>query len=324
MEGVRHRGHSSLERFLFADRSLVGLGLYRIVFCALVALEAIRWLPYSSELFSMESYHQPYLYSLRITSLESSLMCALLILTSLLASLGYFTRFHLCLTLVLFSALHGVDQIAEKAVETIIIVVLAILIMSPCGHVLSVDNWMQERPRLLKTTIFWQRLLQFHFAQIYFFAGVTKITVPEWPTGAVALQSMHGRWGSEFGVWLSGLLPDVCVRALGLGTILFELLIGFFLFQPKTNRAAVGCALLFHLGIELTMNVGTLGLHFLAADLFVLLAPEHWKNAEESLRRYLGTICGWVHERAFPLAGYQSIFGPVRRAIPDAELKESP
>jgi hypothetical protein len=83
---------------------------------------------------------------------------------------------------------------------------------------------------------------------------------------------LHSRWATELGVWLSGALPAWAASVLAWGTIFYELAAAPFLLWPRTRRVAIVAGLFFHLGVQATLAVGSLGPHFVLA-LLLLFPP---------------------------------------------------
>lgn len=268
-------GYEAWNRYFFSEMAVDSLALYRVFFCLVVFFEAMSWLPYSEELFSTEGFHVRYtFFSAQMSPLEAKAFVILLGVCSLSAAIGYYTRLNLVLTLVCYAFLHSVDFINEKAVETIVMVVLSILIFSPCNRLYSLDVYLGRLQRREKGVVFFQRLLQWEFVQIYFFCGVTKMMTPEWPTGKVIIDSLTGRWASDAGIWLSGLIPEWAIRGAGFGTIIFELFVGVLLLTRPLRWLGVVLCLAFHLSIEIFLDIGSLGRQFMAADLFLFFNPD--------------------------------------------------
>ena len=267
--------YEAWNRYFFSEMALDSLAMFRMFFCLVICFEAIHWLPYSTELFSTDGFHVPYsFFSAQLSPFEAKATVLLLCAFSLSAALGFFTCFSLVFTLFFYLVLHSVDFIDEKAVETIVIPVLPVLIFSPCNRVYSLDVYFGRIKRQEKGVVFFQRLLQWQFVQIYFFCGVTKMMSPGWPPGGVLIDSLTGRWASDLGVWVSGWIPNWAIRGGGFGTIIFELFIGVMLLTRPLRWLGVLMCVGFHIGIDLFLNIGSLGRQFLVADLLLFFNPD--------------------------------------------------
>ena len=118
------------------------------------------------------------------------------------------------------------------------------------------------------------RLLQLQFAQVYFFAGLTKVFAAGWPAGTVLSLSLSSRWATEFGLWLAPQTPEVVTRALSIVTILYELVGPWLLFVPWARPWVIALGLSLHLGIQCALGVGWLGPHFALALVTLYAEPE--------------------------------------------------
>lgn len=263
------------EAFLHREIPVEAVAAYRVGFGLLIAVEACTWLPYTRELFSSEGFHVP-LWDLPAPSpLVARALTALLVLAAGCFAIGLFTRTANAVTLAIWTYLQALDQIDEKAIHSIVVVVLALLLFTPSGAALSLDalgRRRADRPRTHDAFVF--RLIQFEFAQVYFFAGITKMTNPAWVSGSVLHHVVSSRWATDLGIWMSGWLPPLATRAGGLATILYELFAGLLLFLPAFRPWAIAAGVAFHLGIQSTLSIGFLGPHFLLALLVLFPEPE--------------------------------------------------
>jgi uncharacterized membrane protein YphA (DoxX/SURF4 family) len=244
-------------------------------------LESCVWALNSRELFSTDGFHVANWSWVPVPAPPVALTMSLtLVLSSLMLALGLWTRFALILTLFLWSYFYGLDTINEKAAQTISIICMSILLFSACDNRLSLDNFLRRRRGLpqkpAQTSVFFLRLLQIEFAQIYFFSGISKMSNPDWVNGNAFYYILNSRWATDLGIFLSANHPDLVARIGGLGTILFELFQGLFLFIPPLRPVAIAMGVMFHTGIQLTLWIGTLGAHFILALVILFPEPESW------------------------------------------------
>jgi hypothetical protein len=277
------RGGAPARGFWLRQAPVDSLCLYRAGFCLLLLADAASWLPHAEELFSSEGFHLGLLAPLAPPPALATFLCAALAASALLAAVGLWTRASLAVTAVLWSFLYAIDQINEKAITSIAILVLAILLASPSAARYSLDDWLARRRGLERrpgtASIFPLRLLQLEFAQVYFFAGLVKLFVPGWRDGTIPLRSLRSQWATDLGVWISGWAPEILIRAGGWGTILFELTAPFCLFIPRARAAWIAAGVLFHAAIAATLSVGSLSPHFILALLLLFPAPETFSRA---------------------------------------------
>ena len=271
---------NAAERFLHSLRAYWhgpipsdGLCVFRVLFGLTVSGEAMIWLRHAPELFSTQGFQVPRWFETALSPAAATGLCALLVLSTLCVAVGFQTRAAIYVTLCIQLYLYGVDTLNEKAVFSIILFVLFVLLFSDCSQQFSVDAYLNRKKQRQHDSrlicAFPLRLLQLHFVQIYFFAGVVKMMSPTWSSGYALLGILDDRWASPFGVWLTKVLPVTFFRMATLGTVLFELFIGVFLLLPQTRHAAILVAIAFHLGIQTTMTIESLGIHFLLALMFL-------------------------------------------------------
>jgi uncharacterized membrane protein YphA (DoxX/SURF4 family) len=286
---------ASLERFeddlLHRPVPVEPLCLYRAGFGLLIFLEAATWLPHTRELFSNEGFHLPMWQLDHPSPPLAAAACVTLVVAALCLALGFFTRWANAFVLVFWTLLYAQDRIDTKAIHSIIVVILAILLFTPSGAAFSIDarraaRWGDGVPRTT-TCALGQRLIQLEVAQVYFFCGVTKMTNPEWVDGSVFYRVFDSRWASDLGIWVSGWLPPRAARAGGLLTILYELLAPFLLFQRSLRPFVIVAGIAFHLGIQSVLSIGSLGAHFLLALVILFPDPEGVRDLARRLQHPL-------------------------------------
>ncbi len=255
---------------------LDALCLYRAGIGLLLGAEAATWLPHTTELFSADGFHLGFLARFAPPPALAFGLCLLLVLGAAAVAIGWHTRTAVAATLLLWFFLYGIDQINEKSLHSIAIVVLAILLFSPCGARYSCDDWLRRRRGLPRhpdlACALPLRLLQLEFAQVYFFAGIAKIFSPGWVDATVLTRALASHWATGVGVWASGWLPDLALRLAALLVVLYEVLAPFLLFVRWARPWVIGVGVMFHVGIQAALFVGFLGLHFLLA--LLLLYPD--------------------------------------------------
>ncbi len=263
--------------FWHGPRSVEPLCLYRMGFGALLCLESIYHLLYTTELYSSAGFHVPLL---PVPAPPPALAFAIgiaLVVTTACVALGLFTRTAIILTAALWGYCYALDGINERTIHSVVLVVMAILLFSPCQLQLSLDARRARargRPSRLEACAFTTRLLQLEFAHIYFFSGIAKMMNPEWVNGTVTARLFNSRFATELAQSLSGTVPDELLRLGGLGTILFEVTAGFLLFVPWARPWVIILGLGFHASIQLLLYVGTFGLHFMWALLVLFPEPD--------------------------------------------------
>jgi hypothetical protein len=246
--------------YWFGETDALPLVLYRIGFGTLLFTEAIHRLSYTTELFSSEGFHLPAIPVPIPGPAGAFWLVVASGISALALAVGARSRIAAVVTALTWAWLYCIDQINERALHSIVIMVAVLLAISDSGTM-----WSLDAKRLGTRVTAWAtplRLLQLQFAQIYFFAGVGKLYSEGWVEGEVLHRSMSSRWATPLGLWVAHAMPTVGWRALGLSTILYEMVGTWLLFVPWARRYVIAVGFGFHIGIELCLHVGWLGWHF--------------------------------------------------------------
>ena len=251
------------------------LALSRVLVGIFLLIYWLRYFPYVRILFSADGLCFPLLDSPGAFSqihsssdlvgwlvAEPSLARAwtlylLTVLTAVGFTAGLFFRASAGLHLLLW-AYHWVIYIgaADYSYDRDFYLVVAFLALSPCAQALSVDA-RRKGPGYPPTVELWvQRLLCVHLAITYFGAGVSKILAPAWSDGKVLL----GIWSSDWGTSLAWTLLNLGIplwfwNMAIVGVVLFQLAIGFLLFNRRWSGLALVGGTFFHLCNALTMGL---------------------------------------------------------------------
>jgi len=278
--------HSSRADHWLGATDPLPLALYRAGFGALLCGECLTRLPYAKELYSSVGFHRS---GVGAWAPPPSVAYAFVLVAAAGAaaiSLGWRTRAASVVTLAAWTWLHAIDQINEKALHSVIVVVLALLALSDAGAARSLDARRAggDAPAVWATPL---RLLQLQFAQVYFFAGVAKLFAAGWITGSVLQLSLSSRWATDTGLWVASWIPDVAVRLLALLTILYELVGPWLLFVPWARPWVIAFGVSLHLGIQSTLSIGWLGSHFILALVTLYPDPATWRRVFAYVRARL-------------------------------------
>jgi hypothetical protein len=277
---------SRLEGALHREIPVEPIAVYRAGVGLLIFLEACTWLGHTRELFSCDGFRLPGCALPTLSAAGALVLSAALVVAALGLALGLFTRWANACVLVLFTILVEEDGIDQKAIHSILIVVLTLLLFTPSGAALSLDALRKRGKETRTHGAFVCRLIQLEFAQVYFFAGLTKMTNASWVSGDVLFHVLSGRWATPLGIWISGWLSPLAARTGALGTILYELFAPVLLFIPCVRPWVITAGVLFHLGIQGTLSIGFLGPHFLLALLVLFPEPEAVRSVLEWMLRF--------------------------------------
>ncbi len=282
------KDNTAFNEFWHKQIPVDSLCLYRLGVGVFLCFEACGWLPFTRELFSNQGFHIGVFERLAPTPFWALALCWLLVVFAAMVAAGFRTHLAIFSSLILLVFLNGIDTINEKAVHTVLEIALLFLLLCPCGARYSLDDILRQKKRIQRlsrhTCAFPLRLLQIYFAQTYFFFGLVKRLNGRWVHGLELAPILRGRWASDAGVWVSG-APDIFIQAASLATILYELFAGFLLFVPWARDGVRSFGILFHLIIQVTLNVEYLGAHFIWALMILFGDPEIISRQAVSFRR---------------------------------------
>jgi hypothetical protein len=211
---------------------------------------------------------------------------------------GLATRVACASLLVLQGWVFFADRMNFRNHPYFFLLVLALLLVSPCDETLSVRAWLRGRRTLdamlhpPARALTAQRLIQLQITIVYVYAALMKLN-PQYLSGSVIAQQAAtwlGRDGSGAGdlaapgavaagvALAAGGVADAPERAplwiaLAWGSIALELFLATALWSPRLRAPAMLLGGLFHLGLGVLMQVWTFSVSYLAAYL-LFLDPE--------------------------------------------------
>lgn len=233
----------------------------------------------------------------------------LFLLLNLLFALGLFTRFTGVATWLASLSYIQRAQTSLFGMDTITSILLFYLMVAPCGRVWSMDRlleiWRARRkglpvPEVQATSeaTFFQRLMQIHFAIIYFGAGTSKLMGASWWQGT-ALWSCLANYSfapMQYDGYMTLLeylvanryIWELVMSFMAVFTLVLELGFPFAVWMPQARLPFMILAILFHTGIGILM-----GLRIFSFMMCVLVLS--FARPEEVLGtfRYFGSLLGW-------------------------------
>jgi len=169
--------------------------------------------------------------------------------------LGCCTRLAVVLTWMLSVSFDSINSYLGNAGDTIRIILLLYLMLSPCGAAWSVDAWWKKRPGPVFVHPWPIRLLFVQMILIYFMNGLYKACGTAWLDGS----SLHFVLGdvalARFSqAWLP--LAPIVIRLLTWSVLAWELTFPVLVLWNWPRRFALFFGVMFHLGIWATMELG--------------------------------------------------------------------
>jgi hypothetical protein len=168
----------------------------------------------------------------------------------------------------------NLDPYIHHAGDTVRIIILFYLMLTPCGAVWSLDAWLRRqfggREGPLYVAPWALRLLFVQMVVIYFFNGVFKLAGAGWREGNVLhyvlADPAQTRWSyDELPV------PWWASQALTWTVLAWEILFPLLVLMPMTRVVALMMGVAFHLGIGLLIELGVFPLYMIC--LYLPLLP---------------------------------------------------
>jgi hypothetical protein len=186
--------------------------------------------------------------------------------------------------------------------DTMMLILLLYIQIGPSGATWSLDRWLQERwaraegkePPPVEPSVmanFAIRMIQFHFAFIYFASGTSKLLGATWWSGTalnlVVLNPSFAPmdWAPYLGFvrFLSRQrwMWEIAMTGSIVGTLLLEVSFIFLVWQTQWRWVMISAAVLLHTGIGLIMGLTTFSLmmmimvaSFLPPEVLQQVGPE--------------------------------------------------
>ncbi len=219
---------------------------------------------------------------------------ALFMLQILALIVGFYPRFQAACLFVWLLSLHHRNNLIWDGEDVLFRIICFLLIWMPLGRVWSIDS-KRKSPNGNGDVPAWPlRLLQIELTCLYFSAVLSKLSGTAWRDGtALYYVSKLGEFSGRMPI-TAGLFEIMwLVAILTWLTIAVELLLVFGVWVPKMRLPTVVIGMLFHLGIELTMNL------FLFQWLMILILSTHlryedWEAVGNAFARFNAVLKGRI------------------------------
>lgn len=263
---------ASWNRFFFAPESPLPIAVFRIVYGALVAITLLLLSPDWLNWYGTHAWVSPAtmhrlepgtrinLFALLPQS--DAWICAFLILVlaaAICLSAGFLTRLS---SVIVFLGLASIDQrnlYILHGGDTFLRLAGFFLMFAPAGAALSVDRWLRMRRGKPDTALIpirpWaQRMIQFELSLLYFAAFWWKAQGTPWVQGTALGYVYHLDELRRFPV------PDFFMNPTMIsletwGTLALEFSLGVLIWFKDIRYYLLAVATVFHLAIELTLNI---------------------------------------------------------------------
>jgi len=244
----------------------IGLGLVLLVDLTVFSLDASLWYSSAGSLSYAESRQLVDTDTLTLFALfdntpgKVAAYLAVLILAVALFLIGFYARVQAVVIFVMLASLHHRNHLMLEGEDVLMRLLSFFCIFLPLDHWCSVRSWWRRRkggPAFAQEAPVWPwRLIQFQMTLLYVSTAVVKLHGPEWIDGTAMyyVSRLDDVFiGNFLPDWLLNSLP--CLRLLTWGVLVFETVLPLALWIRQTRRWFLYAALLFHLAIDLNMNL---------------------------------------------------------------------
>lgn len=143
--------------------------------------------------------------------------------------------------------------------------VLFYLLWADCSRVWSVDARLGTVGAPWTTATIWPlRLVRLQVAVIYLNSGISKLMLPEWQNGTAVYYSLKSNVFQRFPGGIPAGMEAFATFAT-YATLFFELGFAFMVLSRRSRKLALAAGVAMHLGIALTMELGTFSWVMLAS-----------------------------------------------------------
>jgi hypothetical protein len=179
----------------------------------------------------------------------------LLGLHACLLLIGYRPRLQICAALVWLISFQSRNPLVVNGQDAVLRLIGLFLALAPLGARWSLDGYL-GRAASARISYAPLRFLQIQIALVMFSAGVWKLRGDDWTDGTALyyVTRLEGFWGN---LPLPAALESspAVLRVATFATLALELSVPILIWWPRTRRAALALALLFHAGLAYAMNL---------------------------------------------------------------------
>jgi len=235
------------------------LAIFRIAFGVLMGISILRFMlkGWVFTLYIQPKFFFPFFGWDWLKPLPGNLMYgvfALLLLSAVFIALGLFYRLSIAIFFVVFTYVELIDKTNYLNHYYFISLIAFLMIFVPAGKICSLDNLLFKRKSIQFTANGFILLLQIQMFTLYFFAGIAKLN-QDWLLNAQPLKIwlppynylpligpyLEKEWVAFFASWFG------CI---------YDLLIGFLLFNHRTVKWGYFLVVTFHLATAMFFNIG--------------------------------------------------------------------
>lgn len=249
----------SLKKYLLNEKSIAPLVVFRIAFGALMLASITRFIykGWVHSMYIMPKVYFPF-YGFEwvkpLSPVGMYIVFGLMLVACVGIILGAFYRLSAVLFFLLFTYVELIDKTNYLNHYYFISLVSFLLIFIPAHKSFSIDNIRLKKQDSTSAPAFYLLLLQLQMFVVYFFAGIAKLNydwlfeaqplkiwLPAFSHYPVIGSFMEKEWVAYLFCWFG------CI---------YDLSIGFFLFNRRTVNIAYVFVIIFHAATALFFNIG--------------------------------------------------------------------
>jgi uncharacterized membrane protein YphA (DoxX/SURF4 family) len=239
--------------------NIAPLVIFRIAFGALMFISITRFIAkgWVYNMYIMPKMFFPY-YGFEwvkpLPGIGMYLVFVLLLLASLGILLGLFYRFSAVLFFLLFTYVELIDKTNYLNHYYFVSLVSFLIIFLPAGRAFSLDNRLFKRPDINHVSYLFLLILQLQMFTVYFFAGIAKLNY-DWLFEAQPLRMWLPAF-SHYPLVGNYMEADWLAYLFSWFGCIYDLSIGFLLFNKRTVKVAYVFVIIFHAATAAFFNIG--------------------------------------------------------------------
>jgi len=248
-----------LKSYLLKPTHLAPLAVFRMAFGILMLASVIRFMVkgWVHTMYIQPKVFFPFYGFEWIKPLDATgmyLVFALLAIAALLIALGLFYRISATLFFLLFTYVELIDKTNYLNHYYFISIISFLLIFLPAHRYFSLDVRLNKNLKATTAPNYFVLVIKFQVFIVYFFAGLAKIN-SDWLLHALPLRIWLPAH-SEMPVIGSFVTKTWVAYAFSWFGCVYDLVIPFFLFNPRFIKITYLFVIVFHLATSLFFNIG--------------------------------------------------------------------
>lgn len=283
---------SAWNKFFFQERPTEGIALFRIIWMSFV------FVYFLIDLSNIQDFYGPHaiisqntsrdqfpflhanVFNLFRPSYETTNGILIVYGLSIVASIfGLFTRYSLIVAMILMTSLHQRNIWLLSSSEMLMRAITLLLVVSPCGHSLSIDSFLGRYFPGFRQKKMWPvwalRLIQIQISVVYLWTVWHKLQGETWINGTAVYYATRLDSMANFSI---PFLMDsmIFLKLATWGTLIIEASLGSLIWVKKFRKPVIVTGVLFHLGIEYIMSIPFFELYMMVL-LVNFFTPEELK-----------------------------------------------